>query len=174
MLALRLEQKQVKRYLYIVIGVLAGIGFSAKPHFCIPFFLAELYFAIKNKHFLALFRIESIIVVTLFVAYLISTYLLYPAYFKIIVPLSVRFYYFGIHSDPFWKDFFTIKMGYCYISILLYLLARKDNSRNIALINVFFIAVIGYILSYLAQIAPWDYHLFPAFAFSSILSMLFK
>jgi hypothetical protein len=173
LLTLRLEKKKVSNYLYILVGILGGIGFAAKPHFCIPFFLAEIYLAIKNKRLSTLFRTESIIVVSIFIVYLISTYLLYPAFFKIIVPLSMKFYYYGSDNDPFWKNFFIIKMGYCYVTIWLYLLARKVDQQSINLINFLFIAEIGYILSYLAGISPWDYHLFPGFCFAMILNIYF-
>ena len=172
LLVCRLEKRDIRPTVSFIIGIIAGIGFAAKPHFCIPFFLAELYFMLKNKRFLSAFRIESITVFSLFVVYLVSTYFLYPAYFHIIVPLSEKFYYFGIDSDPFWKNFFTIKMGYCYVSLLFYFVLQDKPKQLQTLIDVMVIALVGYVLSYVSELVPWDYHLFPAYAFCLFLNTL--
>lgn len=170
LLALRLEKIPVNEKFCLFVGILGGIGFSIKPHFCLPFILSELYFYIKTREIKTWIRNENIIIVSIFVVYLISTYLLYPDYFHYIVPLSAQFYYQGI-STEFHRAFFQAKMLFSYITIIFYFLIKREG-REDTLINVMLIGMIGYILSYISQIVSWDYHMFPAFCFTILLNML--
>ncbi len=170
LMTLRLEGKKVDDTLCILIGILAGIGFSVKPQFCLAFFFSEIYFFCCVKSFTKFMRIENSIVYSLFIIYLISTFIIYPDYFYKIIPLTEQFYYTGI-AGPFFKTLIAAKLLYIYITFLFYLVYRKDYADS-TLMKVLLIGMTGYVFSYFSEVVPWDYHLLPAFGFCILLNFM--
>lgn len=170
LLALRIQKTKINHYLAFLTALIASAGFCIKPHFCIPFVLTELYFYYKKEKGINFFRIENSVVWVIFFLYLTSTYYLYPAYFKIITPLALKFYYQGIPATPI-SIFLQIYFVYSIIALIFYFLSRKKDEVG-AISSVTAIAVIGYLLSYISEIVPWEYHTFTAFGFTVMLNFL--
>lgn len=167
--SLRLESKNENNFLTVLISIFAGIGFAIKPQFCLAFFLTEIVFLIKRKSFSDFLRIDNGIVYGIFIVYAISTYLLYPAYFHVIIPLTMQFYYVGI-SEPFINLFFHKFILFAFFTILFFLLERKYISKK-SIYDALCVAILGYGLSYISQMVAWDYHAFPVLAFAMILNV---
>jgi hypothetical protein len=168
LLSTTIDKKIVSASLKVVVAIFAGIGFSIKPQFCIVYFLSELYFLIQAKRFAQLIRMESIIVISIFSIYLISTYLLYPAYFHLIIPQALEFYYQGADSvkiAPTQLPTFIFS-----ILIILFYFIEFKNRHFKSLSNTLLVALIGFILVYLLQFNSWEYHFFPAYSLSLILA----
>ena len=168
--ALRLESKKIDTVLTVIIAILASVGFAIKPQFCLAFFLTEIVLLIKRKSLFNIIRIENSIIYSVFIPYTISTYMLYPAYFHVIIPLTLKFYYVGI-SQPFSSLFFQKHFIFALLTMIFFLLERKNNPKKI-LCDAMFIGILGYMLSYISEMVPWDYHIFTTFAFSIILNAL--
>lgn len=168
--SLRLESKKVDTLLTVIIAILASIGFAIKPQFCLAFFLTEIILLIKRKNLKKTIRIENTIIYVVFILYAISTYLLYPAYFHIIVPLTLQFYYLGI-SVTFISVFSQEQFVFGALAIVFFLLERKNNPKK-SLCAVILIGILGYMLSYITQLVPWSYHAFPVLAFAMLLNVL--
>src|SRR3990167_3846381 len=82
--ALLLEKKKISRFLLVSIGIMAGIGFGIKPYFIFPFIFIELY--IKSW-----MRIPPIIISVIIITYILSTIILQPGYFSVVLPLVTDF-----------------------------------------------------------------------------------
>jgi len=67
---LRLQNKSIHWGLAILIGLLAGLGFSIKPHFLTTFMLIECYFLWTRRSLLGWIRIESSLITVVLIAYL--------------------------------------------------------------------------------------------------------
>jgi hypothetical protein len=170
LLAMRISEKKCSDLITLFTAIIAGMGFCIKPHFCLAFILAELYFYFRKRKQVRFFRIENLAILIIFFLYLASTYWLYPAYFNVIIPLALKFYYQGIPTT-LKSVFLQIYFVYSIISLLFYFLSKEKNDVNL-ISSVFAIAVIGNLLSYISQIVPWEYHTFTAFGFTVILNFL--
>lgn len=187
LLSLRADQKKVSIGLCAIVAVFSGIGFAIKPQFCIPFFLSEIYLLVYLKQFSKFvtthqiqskrheqlpkfIRTENTMIISLFFIYTVSTYLLYPDYFHLIIPQAITFYYQGIPSSPY--AFLKLPTFIFSIFIILFFLIEYKNIHLNSLSNTLFIGLVGFILTYFSQQVMWEYHFFPAYSLALILSFV--
>lgn len=164
LVALRLQAKDVKINIYVasIIGVLAGLGFSLKPFFFLPFFLIELYagFSLQRPELKAIF-------ITSFL-YLLSVCLFYPEYITTITPYALRLYYLGF-SDPFSILIYEPRFIFCLFALALSMLTKTDYPY---LMTVFKLSTLGFIGVHFSQRMYFFYHLLPAFSLAILLLVL--
>jgi hypothetical protein len=80
------------------------------------------------------------------------------------------FYYNG-YSDSLRVIFLNNGMLFCLVAILFYFVRPKKRiCENLS--NVFFIALVGFLLSYLIQMTAWRYHFYPAYSFACLLVII--
>ncbi len=171
LLARRLENRKIKPYFAVLIGLFAGIGFAIKPFFCLTIVLLEIYYLLDKKKWSACFRPEVLAIASVMIIYLLSILLLHQGYLNVVMPLAMRLYYQGFRSELSallcLPSFVTV-----LICILLFVISRKYDS-NKKTTNVFFIAMIGFAVAYLMQQLNWYYHVYPAYALAVILTIYF-
>ncbi len=149
----------------IIVAILAAIGICIKPFFVFPFFAAEIYLAISKKKISSLFRLESLIIGGIGVAYLVAVYLIYPEYFDKQMPLNTYGYTsFSITS-------MLISFGHSLSQLLpsvmvIVIVSRLKTSNFLSFFITIFIACI---FTGGLQFKGWAYHMIPAMALGAIL-----
>ena len=164
---LRIENKSLPASLAFAVGLFAGIGFALKPFFLTLPILIELYLIYKKRNLFSVFRIETLTIASFCVSYLVSIFYFFPDYIHVILPFVSRVYFIGMKSS--WVDYFkNLPVIFCYSSLLFYGLTRKID-RYSTLSTVFFLAVLGFILTFTIPRSVWYYHVLPAMAMACIL-----
>ncbi len=79
-------------YLRFTAGLMAGIGFSIKPHFLIPLILILSWKLCKNRNLLSCLVIENGCLFGVMFCYLMACFIITPDYFSFILPLIFKFY----------------------------------------------------------------------------------
>ena len=92
LLLISLNTLQFPWYLRFTAGLMAGIGFSIKPHFLIPLILILSWKLYKNRDFKQCFIIENVCILGVMLLYLVACFIVTPDYFTYILPLVFKFY----------------------------------------------------------------------------------
>lgn len=167
MVTTRLEDKKVPASIAILVGILAGLGFSIKPYFLVAFVLIELYYMIQTKNLFAWIRPETVIIGLIPIIYAISIFKFQPDYISAVIPLAARNYYVGF-EHAWYKIIFHPINYFCYFVILFYIMQYQMNHYK-RLSTVLVIALIGFLFSYYIQRTTWYYHFFPAYSLALLL-----
>ncbi len=167
--ALRLEKKQINGFFAAGIGLAAGIGFAIKPHFLSAFLLIELYVMLQKRNLLSWVRVETLCILGVFAAYITAIFLFYPAYLHDVLPLWMTYY--AAITHPFSEILFYPALLYCFAVIIFYFMTRHLNECKI-ICQLFLMALIGFIFSYLAPRVAWYYHILPALGIACLLAAL--
>jgi hypothetical protein len=168
---LRLNKLPISPLFAIFIGIFAGLGFAIKPFFLIPLCLIELMFILYNKSILGWVRVESLTILVVMLSYLLLVFTVTPDYITVVLPLLLHLYYPGFHTELsvlLFKDRFI----FCLIlPVVFYFLTYKQpNYRTLRL--TLFVALLGFILAYLAENTLWYYHLLPTLTATLLLTCL--
>lgn len=166
----RLQGGKINLWFAIVIGLLAGAGFCIKPFFLATFALIELYSILYKRQFFAWIRPEVVIILSLLAAYAISTVLLQPDYFKIIIPLALRFYYIAVHYS--WDKLILHPILLFSYSMIIFSAIQYHENQYKVLNNILVLTLIGFMIAYFMQQTTWYYHLLPVFALSILTGTL--
>lgn len=165
--ALALENKPIHPWLAVLIGVIAGIGFSLKPFFLVTPCLIELYFIFKKRHLLAWVRVESIVILSVLVIYLSSIFIFQPEYIHTVLPLVLHYYFSGTALS--WFDILSfVNVLFCITVMLCYLIFYKYDHYH-SLGWMLELALLGMIIAFLLPQTPWFYHVMPAFVLALLL-----
>lgn len=149
----------------ILVGIMAGIGFSIKPYFLTTLILIELFFIYKKRNILGWLRIESSITLLTILIYGISVILFYPAYLKIIVPLWLS-YYAGRMSP--WLIILTDNcLLFCVSAVIMSFLFKKNEGYS-SLKRLLSLTIIADMITFLIPRADWYYHIYPAVAMTCL------
>ena len=158
----------------ILIGLLAGIGLAIKPFFPMTLIVIEVYYAYRKKSWLAWLRPETIAILLLFAIYILIIFLFHRNYITIIAPLIMRYHYQSYHFS--WLMIFSNQaLLFCSLIFLFYFTQWQSfsNSKEISLlINILFFSLLSFVLLYIIQRSPWEYHLFPAYSTAILLAVL--
>ncbi|OGT53591.1 MAG: hypothetical protein A3E84_03585 [Gammaproteobacteria bacterium RIFCSPHIGHO2_12_FULL_42_13] len=169
--ASHLEIKNITSNFYILlfVGTLAGLGFAIKPHFLPALILVELYFTYKTGQFLGWVRTETIMITAILIFYPMTTFIMYPDYFHIVLPLWTPYYTAIAH--PLSYVFLAHELTFCYIAVLLYLITRRiDHYKTTS--SVFILAELGFIITFYIPRVTWYYHALPALSMALLLVTL--
>ncbi|OGT36882.1 MAG: hypothetical protein A3F11_08870 [Gammaproteobacteria bacterium RIFCSPHIGHO2_12_FULL_37_14] len=158
----------------ILIGLFASIGLAIKPFFPITLVFLEAYYIYRKKNYLAWLRAETITVFLVLITYIVIIFLFHRDYITIILPLIARYHYHSYHF-PWTQILFNFPMFFCGLILLLYFIQypmiKQIKEINI-LTSVLIVSFISFLLIYILQRSPWEYHLFPAFSLAIILTIL--
>lgn len=166
----RLQGQKVHPLFAFSLGVLAGLGFSIKPHFLLIPFLFEAYYAFSKKSALAWLRPEVVAVLAVVFLYLTSIFLFFPDYLYIVLPYSLRLYYRAV-SQPWSALLLNGVALYCLFPLFFYLLQRKSKAER-SLSTVFALGLLGFLIAYFAQRMTHFYHLIPALSLALLLGVV--
>lgn len=156
----RLYGTLVSRNKAILVGVFAGAGFLLKPYFVPTFLLIELYYMGCKKQRLAWARPEVMTTAIMAVIYAIVIVTRHHDYLTQVVPFASRWCGLGAH-DAWSTVLYSFLMYYSMFAVLFYLATNFDN-RYQRLTMVLFVALAGFLISYLIQQTTWYYHQIPA------------
>lgn len=163
-----LQNKQPSYPIRFLIAFMAALGFSLKPFFLVTFGLIEGYIFLKKNLSI---RLESIVIVLIFILYLISIYKWQRDYLTIILPLVTHYYL------PFVKQSLASFFGppyvlFCMGMIFSYLFFPK--TVNIPpLGTIFFLALIGLFFAAVISRTSWYYHVLPALSMAYLLAVFY-
>lgn len=162
---LRMQQKSISNGLAILIGIMAGIGFCLKPYFLPPLLLVETGILLHHKKISSTFRIETICIASVAIAYLATVYYLFPDYLSVVVPFIKKYY----HIAPIYKmlESFT---AYFLIVIACSIALYKKCDYPIAM-KVWTLATIGFCISFFLSGRLEYYHVVPLSSFIVILAV---
>lgn len=163
----RLENIPVSYFLAILVGIVAGIGFAIKPYFLPPLILVELYIIIRKRSLLAWIRPELLTIIACIAIYVVTTYIYFPNYFTVLMPLLNLFYFAALHESLGYMFTNSIVL-YGIASLVSYLILRRaDRYRSFH--AILGLATLGTMFTFLITQTTWYYHLLPAFSMSVLL-----
>lgn len=165
------ENKNISWYHSTWIGLLAGIGFLLNIEYIILFLAVELYLIIKQKKWSVSFRIDSSIVLIMLVGYIVSIFLLTPAYISVILPLILFLHPKTLHYS--WSTLFLNTAFISWFSVAILLPLHLKSTKQKTLTILFFIVITGCIIQFLFSQKIWYYHVLPTLAFSLLLLTLY-
>jgi len=135
------------RWERVLMGVWAFLGVGLKPYFLLVIILPAAVEAWRNRS--SVFDAQKVTLAACCVLYVVATYLLYPVYFREIVPLGAATYFAYGASLPPLIIFETV--------VILAFILFADRDRR-----AFAAAVLGALLCYYLQGRFWWYHFIPA------------
>lgn len=141
----------------LVVGLLAGIGFSLKPYFlAVPMLVECLLLA--RLGWRAVWRIELITLGLVVLAYVLTVVIFMPEYLLSTVPLGRTFFwaYESSSLDVLITRFGTVAKPAVF-GLLVALLARNWSAQH----SVMALAGLGYSASYFIQSKGFVYHAYP-------------
>ncbi len=167
--ALRLENQHLNPVLAVIIGIMAGIGFSIKPHFFPALALVEIYFIYHKRHFFGWIRVETLCIASVFSTYIAAIFLFYPTYLSNVLPLWMPYYSAVAH--PILDVLLHPGLLYCMTVIIAYFMARRVNQYKM-ISHVFLLALSGFICSYIVPRVTWYHHILPALGIACLLATI--
>ncbi len=168
----RLQKIVLPYSLALILGFVAALGFSIKPHFLIAPLLIEIYYGFYTKNLKAWLRPESLMILLIVSLYVGFIFLFYPDYLYIIVPYSLRLYYSGV-SQPWTALALNPVALFCLIPIIFYCFSDQKNFYPyLNLSRILFLGLLGFFLAYFAQRMTHYYHLIPVFSFALLLLLI--
>ncbi len=157
--ARRIEGPSVPRHLALGVAVLAAVAFALKPHFLAVPVLVEFLVLLRVGPMRALRDPVPWLMAGVWVVYLASIPVLFPAYLGHVVPL-VWEYYADIHGPGPWVLLITDLMGTATV-LMLVALAVAWRPGTGALAQALAAAAAGAFLSAWVQHKGWTYHVLP-------------
>jgi len=148
----------------VVAGVLAGVGFSMKPHFVVLWLALEVVLVLRSKagprHVL---RAETLAVVGVLLAYAAFVVLVHPEYLGLLWEAGPLYAdYLSVDRLRLFGNRYSVLLGATVLAAVFCPPSRVAKSYVslllVAAVLAFFMAV--------GQGKGWLYHFFPAFAWS--------
>ena len=149
----------------VLVGIMAGIGFSIKPYFLITLFCIELLVSYRKKSVFSWLRIESIIAILIIFLYGLSVLIYYPEFLSIVVPLWIPFYYARI--EPWINILDCFYFVFCCAAIALSCF-NYDKEPYSMIKMVFVVTILGDLIVFLIPRTTWYYHILPAFSIACL------
>lgn len=168
--AMRLRQRCASKWMLIVIGLLAGIGFSIKPYFLCAFFLVELLLMLRLKQWFSWIRVESMMVAVVVVLYVLSIWLFTPSYIKMILPMVSRLY-LNYQLDS-WGVLLVNPLTLVPLGAALLYLTVRARCEHPNLLSVFAVGMVGFFVAYFLQGKVWFYHTIPMITMGVLVAVI--
>ena len=169
--SLRLENQNFKPSFLLACGLMAGVGFSIKPHFIIPLSLIFIWVLYKKRDWKPCFSIENLSILGVMCFYVLSVPFFNPDYFQKIFPLAFH-YYLNYWKSPWWA-LANDPLALCVLFTLLATWIRIQlNKAYQQLTQILMLANLGFLIIFFAQSQDWYYHLLPCLILSLLLLAL--
>jgi hypothetical protein len=169
--ALRAERVEVPRGLRIAIALIAGLGFTIKPHFLLPLTLVELYLLVARGLRDTLRDPVPWTILGVQFAHVLFAVLVTPEYIEVVIPFASEAYtspqqmishavqiLFGLELGP--------------VMVLLPILASVAVMSRLTLARLLTLFVLGGATISALQGKGWDYHSLPAVESTLLLTGL--
>lgn len=167
--ALRLDNKKINPWLAVFVGLFAGLGFALKPYFLPTLFFVECLFVLDKRKIFAWVRIESLLIASVLIGYLVSVLIFQPGYMKVVLPLVSKYYFFVIKQT--WVHIISLPyVAFILMVAFLYPLYRTYDKYS-RLGTVIYVALLGMILAFIIPKNAWYYHAYPAFSLAFLLML---
>ena len=161
----RLNQDSIPFHIALVIGIMAGIGFSIKPFFLSTLLVLEGWLIYKERRLWVCLRIEMVITLTIIILYGIGIAVFYPAYITKVLPLWTPYYRGITHSLII---LLTAPLFLWCCSPILLSFYDEPNEPYLPLQQVFIVGIVGSLISHLIPQVNWYYHILPAVSFACL------
>ena len=166
----QLEGHKAKSSYTLVIGLLAGVGFTIKPYFIIPLILVELYYAyVQGSALACLRRVDAKAILLVMVTYLLAVFAFNPDYIFTILPFAWPWCRLSARLP--WSLILSINPIYfSLMAIVFYLLQKETSYKKLA--TVLTLALVGFVSCFITQKANYYYHVLPALGMATFLVAL--
>ncbi len=155
-------------FLMAWVGLLARLGFSLNLQFFILFIMLEFYLIQRRA---LVFRVESLMIIAVFIFYLLSIFLFFPDYITQVLPLVISLYTSTFNDSlPTLADSAAL---FSWLAAFLFFIIDWKKSRYQPLFLVFFLAATVSVILFLFTRKIWYYHQVPTIGFSTLLLALF-
>ncbi len=145
----------------VVVGIMAGIGFSIKPQFIILFAAAELFYLFSRRRLPAVFKTENFIIGGMFLAYHAWLVTAFPEYLSVMVPHFMA-NYAGYQTSLAFVLFLT---ALCMSPTLIFLFfGRSTQYHRPALLLMMVLALTASLL-FIVPLTVYKYHFMPMLVF---------
>lgn len=168
--ARRIEGPAPARGIAIGVAILAAIGFALKPHFLAVPLLVEALVLWRVGFAVALRNPTPWVMAAVWVLYLASIPLLFPAYFGHVVPL-VWAYYTELGVFGFWDVLGSGLLGPAWVPLLVLVPAAFLARGGGALAQALTVAALGAFLAAWVQHKGWTYHIAPITMMSALAAV---
>lgn len=157
--ARRIDGQPTSLRLTLLVTVLAAVGFALKPHFLgVPVLVEGLVLLRRGP---VAMRRDPVpwVMLGIWLAYLVSIPLLFPAYVNQVVPMAWKFYA-DIHGPGRWRVLVTDMMGAA--EALLFLAVPLGLRRDAgAFGQALALSAVGAFMAAWVQHKGWTYHVMP-------------
>lgn len=167
----RLQEHSIKPICAFAVGVFAGLGYTIKPQFLIPFCFLEFYYLFYTRKLFGWLRAETIAIFFVLLTGVIITLAFYPEYVTTVMPQAMRYYYQGFAGDPWRLILFRDVVLYVLLVYIFFYIQYKNNPDKI-LSSVLLLESLGLLLSYIFQHTTWSYHYLPVQSVTILLTIL--
>ncbi len=159
--AARASGKPASIWFAVAAGIGAGMIAIIKPHFVPAIVLVALVAAFSAKNWRVVFAPENWIAGGMLAVYAALTFVLYPEFVEMILPLVAEVYV-PIRAS-IWK--FLIHFGTpIYLAAFAAIFVLKGRDAGKAPFSLLLAASLGFSFSYYSQMKGWAYHAYPMLA----------
>jgi hypothetical protein len=165
----RAEGATVSRGLRIPIALIAGLGFTIKPHFLLPLTLVELYLLVNRGWKESVRDLVPWTILAVQVAHLLFAVLVTPEYLEVIVPFASEVYTTPASMvSRALEILFGPDLG--PVLVLLPLLGSVAVMARLTLARLLALFALGSATIAALQGKGWDYHALPAIEATLLLT----
>lgn len=140
-------------------GVLAGVGFSLKPHFLLLPTLLEVYLIWRGRALRSCLRIEVAMLAVVVAAYAVSIPLLTPEYLSRVVPYALLVYNQGLMGSV-WDVVLCWQTVAVVVLVAIHLRTRSQQVQP-EICDILLISCIAFFVIYVVQMKGWTYQVLP-------------
>lgn len=158
------EPHEVGRGMRAAIAALAAFGLAMKPHFALVWVLVECYRALRFGR-ASLWRLENLIIGSVFVLYVLATVLFHPQFFALLPWVAQLYPQF--FPKP-WSALLFDARGLLVLTAVAAALTVRDSQYWTRAAHMVALAALATYLAMLLQHKGWGYHWYPVVAFSLI------
>lgn len=150
-----------------LIGLLAGIGLSIKPHFLLLWVAIEAYLRLRRRISPIAITPEAGALAGFLVLYGVATVVWVPEFIGLVRLFAGAYSQFLY--DPLWHLLVTGRGALLTVFALLAFAALRRHTRHPELLDVFAVSALASLVAAAAQRKGFSYHLYPAFALGMVL-----
>jgi hypothetical protein len=147
--------------LALLIGILAGVGFSLKPYFLLAPVALELTLILYRRSLFAASRVETWSIAAVIAAYVAFVAAVHPQYFSFIAPSAMLVY--DAYASPLRLVVMQPMVFVIGAIVVLHVAARAGGATD-RLSDALSAATVGFLAAYVVQSKGWHYQLLPAAA----------
>jgi hypothetical protein len=145
----------------VALGVVAGLGLALKPHYALVWLFEEIAVAAHAKTWRTLFRLESLSAAAVWVAYIIATLAITPAYFHAAMQAAVYYGAFMQRTLP--QVLASSPWRLMLLAWLAWVFSRRFSQHATLALLLILSATAMYIAA-VVQMKGWYHHWTPAIA----------